>query len=136
MTDVPPPHDAADESRPDGRLRFPRAARLTQTGEFQRVRAEGRSWPGRYFVLAMLERAEAGPSRIGFITTRQLGGAVVRNRVRRRCREIVRQSRPRLKPNCWIVVIARSASARASSDQLRVEWERLAIRANLWEAVS
>ena len=109
---------------------------MTLTAEFRRVRAEGRSWPGRYFTLAVLENAGAGPSRIGLITTRQLGGAVVRNRVRRRLREIVRASRPRLKAACWIVVIARSAAARASSDQLRVEWERLAPRANLWKTVT
>ncbi len=84
----------------------------------------------------MLENAAAGSSRIGFITTRQLGGAVVRNRVRRRLREIVRASRPRLKPACWIVIIARSAAARASSEVLRVEWERLAARGNLWKAVT
>ena len=97
---------------------------------------EGRSWPGRYFTLAVLEPAATGPSRTGFITTRQLGGAVVRNRIRRRLREIVRSSRPRLKDACWIVLIARRASARAASDQLRLEWERLAARASLWKAVT
>ena len=105
------------------------------TAEFRRVRAEGRSWPGRNFTLAVLENAGAEPSCIGFITTRQLGGAVVRNRIRRRLREIVRASRPRLKTACWIVVIARSASARATSEQLRAEWDRLAARANLWKDV-
>ena len=84
----------------------------------------------------MLENAGTGSSRIGFITTRQLGGAVVRNRVRRRLREIVRASRPRLRTTCWIVVIARSAAARASADELRAEWERLAVRGKLWKAVT
>ena len=83
--------------------------------------------------LAVLRDAETGPSRTGFITTRQLGGAVVRNRVRRRLREIVRASRPRLVAGCWIVLIARSAAARAKSDLLREEWERLANRAQLWK---
>jgi ribonuclease P protein component len=111
---------------------MPRAARLHQTAEFRRVRAEGRSWPGRYFTLAVLEGAEGGPSRIGFITTRQVGGAVVRNRIRRRLREIVRQSRPRFKSGCWIVLIARSAAGRARTGQMRDEWNRLAERAALW----
>lgn len=109
---------------------------MTQTAEFQRVRLEGRSWSGRFFTLAVLENAGTGSSRVGFITTRQLGGAVVRNRVRRRLREIIRASRPRLKATCWIVVVARSAAARAASDQLRLEWERLAVRGNLWKAVT
>jgi ribonuclease P protein component len=116
-------------------LRLPRAARLHQTAEFRRVRTEGRSWPGRYFTLAVLEGAERGPSRIGLITTRQVGGAVVRNRIRRRLREIVRQARPRLKSGCWIVLIARPAAARGRTDQMRDEWNRLAERAALWRPV-
>ena len=86
--------------------------------------------------LAVLEGAAPGPSRIGFITTRQIGGAVVRNRVRRRLREIVRQSRPRLKSAAWIVLIARRASATAQSGQLREEWSKLAARAALWKTVT
>jgi ribonuclease P protein component len=73
---------------------------------------------------------------VGFITTRQIGGAVVRNRVRRRLREVVRQARPHLKSGCWIVLIARRASATASSDRLRDEWSRLAERAGLWKSVT
>jgi ribonuclease P protein component len=84
----------------------------------------------------VLEVAEQGPSRVGFITTRQIGGAVVRNRVRRRLREIVRQARPRLKSGCWIALIARRASANGRSDQLRDEWNRLAERAALWKSVT
>ena len=115
---------------------MPRAARLTQTSEFRRVRAEGRAWPGRYLTLAVLEGVERGSSRIGFITTRQIGGAVERNRVRRRLREIVRQARPRLRGGRWLVLIARRASTAARSDQLRDEWQRLAERAGLWKPVT
>jgi ribonuclease P protein component len=42
------------------------------------------------FVLQARRRAEAGPVRIGFTVSRQVGNAVERNRVRRRLREIVR----------------------------------------------
>ena len=83
---------------------------------------------------AVLRDAETGRSRTGFITTRQLGGAVIRNRVRRRLREIVRAARPQLATGCWIVLIARSAAARANSKALHEEWERLAARAHLWRS--
>jgi ribonuclease P protein component len=45
---------------------------------------------GTAFVLQALRRAESGAVRVGFTVSRQVGGAVERNRVRRRLREIVR----------------------------------------------
>jgi ribonuclease P protein component len=44
------------------------------------------------FVVQARRRAEAGPVRIGFTVSRQVGNAVERNRVRRRLREMVRLS--------------------------------------------
>jgi ribonuclease P protein component len=63
--------------------------RLTKRREFQAV-AKGKrvSRPG--FVLQALPVNEAGPARFGFTVTRQIGNAVVRNRIRRRLREAVR----------------------------------------------
>ena len=119
------------------RLRFPKAARLSQTREFHRVRDQGRSWAGRYFVLGLLAQpngTEAGTnaaSRVGFVTSRRVGGAVVRNRVRRRLREIVRANRAQLRPGCWIVLIARRAAAAANFRQLNDEWLRLTRRAGI-----
>jgi ribonuclease P protein component len=113
-------------------LRFPRAARLTRTGEFRRVKDQGRAWGGRFFVLSVLNPApEVGASRIGLITSRRVGGAVSRNRVRRLLRDLLRRSRPRLRPGCWIVLIARHTAAKATLAELTSEWTRLAKRASL-----
>ena len=117
-------------------MRLPRAARLTKSVEFRRVRREGRSWPGRHVTLAVLFDAETGMSRIGIITTRQIGGAVVRNRVRRRLRDIVRLTRQRLKVGCWIVLLAKRSAASVTSDRLRDDWEQLAQRAGIWRGVA
>ena len=118
---------------PQPRLRFPKAARLTRAGEFRRVKEKGRSWPGRFLVLGVLPDAAPADtdSRIGFVTSRRVGGAVVRNRVRRRLREAVRHSRPRLKPGCWLVVVARYTAARAGAAELAAEWLKLARRASI-----
>ncbi len=73
---------------------------------------------------------EAAP-RVGFITSARVGPAVVRNRVRRRLREAVRQDRALLIAGCWVVLIARARAAEATFEVLRDEWRRLAKRAGL-----
>ncbi|HZJ39148.1 MAG TPA: ribonuclease P protein component, partial [Chthoniobacterales bacterium] len=59
------------------------------------------------------------------------GGAVVRNRVRRRLRDIVRTQQTRLRSGIWLVVVARPYAANATYQQLRDEWLRLAERASI-----
>ena len=124
---------------PRERRRFPKAARLTRATEFRRVKDRGRSWGGRFLVLGVLPDA-APPAaadrgaRVGFITSKRVGGAVARNRVRRRLREIVRRHRPALRVGCWLVVIARHTAARATSAELEADWLRLARRASILTA--
>lgn len=118
------------------RLRFPKVARLATAGEFRRVKEQGRSWPGRFMVLGLLTDAAETPARIGLITSRRVGGAVVRNRVRRLLRESVRPVRPLLRANCWVVLIARHTAARATLAELSAEWLRLARRASILPAAT
>lgn len=110
---------------------------MTRASEFGRVREQGRSWGGKFLVLGLLADAPLAPStgdtraRVGFVTSKRVGGAVVRNRVRRRLREIVRQHRPQLRAGCWVVTIARHTAARAAFDELAADWLRLARRAGI-----
>ncbi len=71
----------------------------------------------------------SGESKVGMITSRRVGDAVVRNRVRRQLREILRQARPQWAAGYRIVVIARYTAAKASYHELEAEWKRLANRA-------
>jgi ribonuclease P protein component len=113
------------------RLRLPKSARLTQAAEFARVRRDGRAFHGRCFVLTVLRLEAVQPARFGLVTSRRVGGAVVRNRVRRRLREIVRLDRPRLVAGIWFTIVAKNAAAQAAADALRAEWRRLATGAGL-----
>ena len=79
-------------------------------------------------VLGVLELADGQPFRAGFVTSKRIGSAVVRNRVRRRLREIVRKHQHELRRGIWLVVVARPAAARASYGALEDEWLRLAKR--------
>jgi ribonuclease P protein component len=82
-------------------------------------------------VLAALAVQNSGVNRAGFITSGRLGGAVARNRVRRRLREIVRKHQHDLRDDFWIVVIARPDASKASHRALEDEWLRLAKRASI-----
>ncbi len=108
-------------------LSFPKSARLTRASEFEKVKREGAALHGKFMVLSVWR--DAPETKVGFITSRRVGAAVQRNRVRRRLREIVRAVRPRLKSGLWVVVIARQNAVAASFDALRDEWLRLAERA-------
>lgn len=106
--------------------RFPRAVRLNRRSEFLAVRAQGETLQGRYLritVLRFSDRSEL--TRLGVITSRRVGGAVDRNRARRRVRELFRAMRDQLTTGAWIVVVVKQAAALAEFSELREEWLRL-----------
>jgi ribonuclease P protein component len=102
------------------RLRFPGARRLRLNREFVRVRQEGRTIRGRLFMLGLLEME--GDFRVGFVTSKRVGGAVLRNQVRRRLRDIVRRHQHEIRAGIWMVIVARAAAAEANSAALEEEW--------------
>jgi len=113
------------------RFRFPAARRLKLSREFQRVREGGRTVRGGLLMLGVLAVPDEEKFRVGLVTSRRVGGATVRNRVRRRLREIVRRNQHALKTGTWLVVIARPAAAQADCVSLEAEWVRLAERAEV-----
>lgn len=120
--------DVGSES---ARLRFSPARRLKRSRDFDRVRREGRALRSGLLTLGVLEVEEETAFRVGFVTSRRVGGAVLRNRVRRRLREIVRRDQHGLRKGIWLVVIARPGAAEAEFATLKKEWGRLARRAEV-----
>jgi ribonuclease P protein component len=108
--------DAALVTRLDSRMppekaaRFPRAARLLRHADFERVYKQGRRHFSASMTVFYWPRTDADPDvlpgktmartpaprglRVGFTVGRALGGAVQRNRMKRRLREAVRMSLP------------------------------------------
>jgi ribonuclease P protein component len=94
---------------PKKAARFPRTARLLRHADFERVYKQGRRHFSASLTVFYFPRPEAqtrvagtAPSlrpttglRVGFTVGRALGGAVQRNRMKRRLREAVRMSLPR-----------------------------------------
>ena len=106
-----------------------RNRRLRKTREFAAVRRTGRSWVNGLLVLRIAANDETGLTRVGFSVGRRVGKAVIRNRVKRRLKEIVRQ---RDIAGSWdIVITARAPAAQASYRELERSVEQLLSRARL-----
>lgn len=86
---------------------------------------------GKLMVLGILKTADEPAHRVGIITSRRIGGAVVRNRVRRKLREVFRVARPRLISGLWLVIVAKTHSASAPFSALVEEWAQLARRGSI-----
>ena len=88
-------------------------ATLKKRSEFLWVRG-GRRWSTGAFVLEARERQDGvqeNPARLGFTVSKKVGGAVERNRIRRRLRALTAALEPgRLKPGFDYVLIARSGA--------------------------
>ncbi|RLC68584.1 MAG: ribonuclease P protein component [Chloroflexi bacterium] len=105
-----------------------REKRLKRRRDFEAVCSQGRSWSNDLVVLRVLPN-DLGSSRYGFAVGRRLGGAVVRNRVKRRLREAVRLIPTK---DGWdMVFIARHAAAEADYHTLKRATEELLARAQL-----
>ena len=116
-----------------------RYQRMKYGRDFARLRREGRSRAGKYVVLSTLNDpngTHGSPFIAGLITSKKVGIAVVRNRVRRRLRAIIDEFADRLVPGTMLVVIARYRAPSASYQDLRAEWERLARRSGILSKAS
>jgi ribonuclease P protein component len=102
--------------------------RLTGRKEFAAVYTEGRSWSNSLVALRALPN-NLGSNRYGFAVGKRLGGAVDRNKVRRRLREAVRHTP--VKEGWDIVLVARQNAAAADYDTLKKATEELLARAQL-----
>ena len=112
-------------------MRLPAHLRLKQSSDFARLRQEGRTHTGRALVLSA-RRVESLPHFcFGLITGKKIGGAVTRNTVRRRLREIIRKHQDKLATGWHWVVIARWRSPQLSLAELEKDWLQLARRSGI-----
>lgn len=115
---------ASRESDPKQPQGLPRECRLTSRAEYDAVYREGRRRASREFtVFFRVNGREA--SRFGWSIKRALGGAVLRNRIRRRLREIIRLHRQEIGEGWDFVIHPRSSVARAKFGPLEAELVKL-----------
>ena len=104
--------------------------RLTTSKQFSQVHREGLSIANRLLVVRVLANG-LGHSRFGFLVSKRIGNAVVRNRVKRILREVVRLTP--VKPGWDAVFIARRDTSQADFQQLKQAAENLLRRTQLVE---
>ncbi len=85
---------------------FPPELRLRNRREYLRVRETGKKIHTPHFLVYIMVRGD-GPTRLGITCSRKVGGAVVRNRVKRLLREFFRQNISCLPAHADISVIAK-----------------------------
>jgi ribonuclease P protein component len=93
-----------------------RRARLSRSRDFDAVYRQGRSVSTRHLVLYWFLRDEGalGESRLGLAVSRKIGGAVVRNRLKRRLRTAFEELGEVVPPDRDYVLIARPGLAEAA----------------------
>lgn len=91
---------------------------LKKNHEFRRLYKKGKNAATKCAVVyCMRNRTEQ--NRLGITVSTKLGGAVVRNRIRRRLKEVYRLSEKSLHTGYDIVIVARMRSRHAAWDELQ-----------------
>lgn len=91
---------------------------LKSNRDFELVFRKGRSASQRDLVVLGRKRRPSGP-RVGFCISRKTGGAVARNLLRRRLKEIMRELEGRLDPKWDLVIVSKQSSTTLSFQNLR-----------------
>ncbi|MEM6453914.1 MAG: ribonuclease P protein component [Acidobacteriota bacterium] len=110
---------------PDADERFPRASRLTRRVDYVRCYRRGRRRHGTWLTVHVHPN-DVGHARLGITASRKVGKAVIRQRLKRRIREIFRRWPQRAQlPAADLVVHLRPKIGDVPFDALRVELDRL-----------
>ena len=107
---------------------LPRERRLTKKSEFATVYSQGRAWANDLFVMKAIPN-QLGLTRYGFLVSKRVGKAVVRNRIKRLLREGARLTP--IEPGWDIIFIAREATATCNYYQIKKAMEELFCHAHL-----
>ena len=108
-----------------------RVNRLKKRYQFNYVYKSGEHFSSEHLVLYFVS-SKTKSIKVGFAVTKKVGQAVVRNKIRRRLREIIQKQLPSLKQNFNIIVVAKESVAEASFEKLSLELIKLLKKANLF----
>ena len=108
---------------------LPAAARMRRPAEFTAAVRTGARAGSHALSVHLTDADPHHPTRVGLVVARQVGSAVVRNRVRRRLRHLLRERLAALPSGAALVVRAHPASSGLTSAGLGIELDRALSRA-------
>ena len=115
---------------------FPKNARILKRVEYLAIKQRGRSFADGPLAASFRARdpepaptsgIPSGTARIGLTVSSKVGGAVMRNRIKRRLREAVRLERAGL-PSVDLVLVARASATEATVEDFRAWLRRASVR--------
>ncbi|HEV2694114.1 MAG TPA: ribonuclease P protein component [Verrucomicrobiae bacterium] len=113
------------------RLRLGRESRLAQSRDFARVRQQGQRLVLGCLIANWQPLPEGTTPKLGVVTTKKIGGAVVRNRARRLLRESFRQHQHEFSQPVDLVLVARNSIAGKTFASVEKDYLTVLRRANL-----
>ncbi|HUO58042.1 MAG TPA: ribonuclease P protein component [bacterium] len=111
--------------------RFMKSERLKQSKEFKAVFEQCRKLDDGLLAFYVQFSGDAGLRKFGVSLSRALGKAYLRNRLKRRLREIYRVEKEKFRGGYQVIVVPRRGSAGRDFDEIRKSFLTLATRAGL-----
>lgn len=108
---------------------------IKENYEFRRMYAKGKSGVSSCLVVYFRPNRRKA-NRLGITVSTKLGHAVVRNRIRRRLREIFRLSQGQMKQGYDVILVARGRAVRADYWEMKRAFEKTCKKLGLWEDAS
>jgi ribonuclease P protein component len=118
------PNGGVHVSGPGQRARFTSSMRLLRHADFEQVYKKGRRHFAACMTVFYLAREKGEGLRVGFTVGKVLGGAVVRNRMKRRLREAVRLHWPEVRIPVDVVINPKRSMLKVDSSELAAEISR------------
>ena len=96
---------------------YPKAERLLKRGGYLSLSRDGKKCHKKHF-LCIYKKRDGTRSRLGITISKKVGTAVIRNRLKRVCREFFRHNKYSLESAWDINIIARPSAGAASRQQV------------------
>ena len=104
---------------------------VTENRTFVRAYAKGTTAASKSLAVYVLKDKRLKEIRYGITVSKDRGGAVVRNRLRRIIRAAYRQLQPKLSGSCNVIIVARQGCVGKKSSDLKIELEQLFVKTGL-----
>ena len=115
------------------RFEFSRDQRLQHAWEFERARREGERLVKGCLILNWRFSDDQKAARLGVVTSKKIGNAVVRSRARRLLREAFRLNQHRIDRSADLVLVARNSIATKSCPEVVRDFVSAARQARLFK---